>query len=252
MNRKILLMLVVCFLCSIYAVAQTDYYYDTYGKKISITLNENKVLIMIPKDCDKVNERICANVQPFFSITDELFGFFYIFITRADFEKLTSQDFWEEDAKSVIITPCYDMENMVGIYREAFLTIYLGVKLKKEEDIDLLNSYAEKYKLKILGRTSRYYPLWYDLQVTQESEKNALECANEMYESGDFERSYPGWALPYSGAAEPTSVRSITTATTKPSSEIYDLQGRRLSATPQKGVYIQNGKKKLGSRGRFQ
>jgi hypothetical protein len=25
----------------------------------------------------------------------------------------------------------------------------------------------------------------------------------------------------------------------------YNLQGRRLSATPQKGVYIQNGKKKL-------
>lgn len=42
-----------------------------------------------------------------------------------------------------------------------------------------------------------------------------------------------------------TSVRSITTATTEESSEIYDLQGRRLSAMPQKGVYIQNGKKKL-------
>ena len=26
---------------------------------------------------------------------------------------------------------------------------------------------------------------------------------------------------------------------------IYDLQGRRLSTIPQKGVYIQNGKKKL-------
>jgi len=32
-------------------------------------------------------------------------------------------------------------------------------------------------------------------------------------------------------------------ATTEESSEIYDLQGRRLSTMPQKGVYIQNGKK---------
>ena len=39
------------------------------------------------------------------------------------------------------------------------------------------------------------------------------------------------------------TVRNITTAFPDASSEIYDLQGRRLSAIPQKGVYIQNGKK---------
>ena len=43
--------------------------------------------------------------------------------------------------------------------------------------------------------------------------------------------------------SETTTVWSITTATTEDSPDIYDLQGRRLSATPQKGVYIQNGKK---------
>ena len=45
--------------------------------------------------------------------------------------------------------------------------------------------------------------------------------------------------------AQATAVHGITTATTEDSPEIYDLQGRRLSTTPQKGVYIQNGKKKL-------
>ena len=45
--------------------------------------------------------------------------------------------------------------------------------------------------------------------------------------------------------SETTTVWSITTATTEDSPDIYDLQGRRLSTTPQKGVYIQNGKKKL-------
>lgn len=45
--------------------------------------------------------------------------------------------------------------------------------------------------------------------------------------------------------AQATSVRTITTAIPDASSEIYDLQGRRLSAIPQKGVYIQNGKKKV-------
>ena len=41
-----------------------------------------------------------------------------------------------------------------------------------------------------------------------------------------------------------TSVSSIGDKSDS-ADHIYDLQGRRLSATPQKGVYIQNGKKKL-------
>ena len=51
------------------------------------------------------------------------------------------------------------------------------------------------------------------------------------------------------GSIVATSVRDIPKATNErnisPDAPIYDLQGRRLSAAPQKGVYIQNGKKKL-------
>lgn len=43
---------------------------------------------------------------------------------------------------------------------------------------------------------------------------------------------------------EPTSIDKRTyTDTSLKDSHLYNLQGRRLSATPQKGVYIQNGKK---------
>jgi len=42
---------------------------------------------------------------------------------------------------------------------------------------------------------------------------------------------------------DPTSIQEMSKST--PDAPIYDLQGRRLSAAPQKGVYIQNGKKKL-------
>ena len=45
---------------------------------------------------------------------------------------------------------------------------------------------------------------------------------------------------------EPTSIDDRNYAdNSQKGSILYDLQGRRLSATPQKGVYIQNGKKKL-------
>lgn len=116
--------------CSIQAMAQPNYYYHFDGTKIPLILNENEVLVSIPKGFDLVSEKIRANVQPFFSVTD---GFFdMLFITRADLEKLVSMDSWEEDSKSVIITPSYIIENedVVTVYGAAFSTPYLLVRLK--------------------------------------------------------------------------------------------------------------------------
>ena len=237
--RRLLLMLLMCISCYIHATAQTDYYYYN-GTKIPLTLNENKVCVSTYKDNKDVSERILANVQVLETIN---YGFYEAFniivISKSDFEKLTSQDFWEEDAKSVILTSCYLTENN----EDLISTPYLMLRLKKEEDIDLLASYAEMYKLKIVG-SDKYMPLWYDLSVTLESEKSPLECANELYETGKFASSSPGLAAKI-GYSDQATIRGITTAKSDASSEIHDLQGRRLSATPQKGVYIQNGKKKL-------
>ena len=73
-------------------IAQTDYYYNYDGIKIPLTLNENKVLVSVPLDCNLVIERIRANVQAFYSGADSYF--YFSFMTRADLEKLTSLDFW--------------------------------------------------------------------------------------------------------------------------------------------------------------
>lgn len=70
---------------------------------------------------------------------------------------------------------------------------------------------------------------------------------------------YPTWRAPWDNKGDSdcyylnidingipsalTTIRNITDATSGASSVIYDLQGRRLPATPQKGMYIQNGKK---------
>ena len=239
MNRRLLLMSLLYIFCSIHAMAQTDFYYYK-GTKIPLILNEKKVCVSTYKDNKDVCERILANVQVLATIN---YGFYEVFdiivIPKSDFEKLTTLDFWEEDAKSVILTSCYLTENN----EDLISTPHLTVRLKKEEDIDLLTSYAEKYKLKILGN-DKYMPLFYDLTVTLESEKSPLECANELYETGKFASSQPGMAFKL-GYSDQSTVRDVTTTTTDPSSEIYDLQGRRISATPQKGVYIQNGKKTL-------
>ena len=168
------------------AVVQTYYYYYN-DEKIPLTLNENNYCINIPKEYDKIRERVRANVHLLDSLRDVDFDGYIV--TRTDYEKITSQDFWKEDAKSVIVTPSFFNER----FKVGFLTPYIYVKLKKEEDIDLLTSYAEKYRL-INDGNHHYFPLSYTLHVTLESDKSSLDIANDLYESGDFEYSQPGFS----------------------------------------------------------
>ena len=183
-SKKLLMMILFVISCSIHATAQTDYYYYK-GKKIPLTLNDKKVCVSMSKDNKDVSERIRANVQVLSTIKDETYDIFVI--TQSDYEKLTSQDFWKEDAKSVIITSCFFTEDN----EEVVASPYLNVELKTEEDIDLLTSYAEKYKLRFGIWHSSLMPLWYVLAITPDSEKNSVECANELYESRDFAVAVP-------------------------------------------------------------
>ena len=185
MNRIYLLMLLLIS-CSLHISAQTDYYYYQ-GKKIPLTRNEEKVVVSIPKENVETSRRISANTQILSTISDDAFDI--RIISRSDFEKLASQDFWEEDSKYVILTSCY----FTGSHEEVAATPYLNVRLKSEEDKSLLTSYVEQFNLKITWN-SPLMPLWYILAITPESEKNSLECANALYESGAFASSVPDFA----------------------------------------------------------
>ena len=232
MKREFMLML-LSILCSISSMAQTDSYYYYRGTKIPLTLNEDKICVSIAKEHDMVSERIRANVQVLRTIENNAIELFVM--SRSDFKNLTSQEFWVEDSKSVILSSCYFTEN----YEEVATSPYLTVKLKNEEDQDLLTSYAEQYKLRIVGNDP-CLPLWYILHVNLETEKSPLECANELYESGDFAESVPDFA---GSIVLDTAIRNVASAIPEVSSDLYDLQGRRLNAQPTKGIYIRNGKK---------
>ena len=253
MRSKFLLLFLMLISSSIYTMAQSHFYYYK-GNKIPLTQNENKVVVNIPKENEGIIERIQANAQISDTIKDE--NFHSIIITRSDFEALTLCDFWKEDADSVILTSSFFTENK----DEVFSTPYLNVRLKKEDDKDLLASYAESYKIRIV-RNSPLMPLWYILSLTLESEKNSVDIANELYETGLFASSEPDLAsmdLDY----VPTSVRSITQPNVR--NTVYDLQGRWVnsklplrSRVPlatsstfkikdsklKHGIYVVNGKK---------
>ena len=236
MSKKNIFMLLFIISCSTHTIAQTDYYYYQ-GKKMPLTLNENKVCVSIPKTCNKTSESIQANAKILITIEDKTFDIFVI--SRTDYEKLSSMDSWEEDARSVILTSAYFTEDN----EEVYATPYLNIKLKKEEDKNLLTSYAEKYRLMVHSQNA-FMPLSYILSVTLDSEKSSLECANELFESGDFAASVADLAANIM-INDQTVIRSITTTKAGKSSKIYDLQGRRLNAVPQRGLYIQGGRKVL-------
>jgi hypothetical protein len=99
MNRKYFLMLLLFISYSIHIVAQTDFYYYK-GQKIPLTRNENKVVVSIPKDHEEAIERIRSYVRVLDNIRDNDFDIFVL--SQSELERLKAQEFWKEDAKSVI------------------------------------------------------------------------------------------------------------------------------------------------------
>ena len=75
-SNKYFLIILFVISCSIQTIAQTGYYYK--GKKISLTVNEDKVCVSMSKDCKMTSERIRANVQVLTKIKDETFDIYVI------------------------------------------------------------------------------------------------------------------------------------------------------------------------------
>ncbi len=74
--------------------------------------------------------------------------------------------------------------------KEAGLSHLFYVKLKAAADVVVLEEFAKKYRVEILGN-NRFMPLWYTLTCTDRSEGNALEMANAFYETSLFSAAEP-------------------------------------------------------------
>lgn len=179
--KHILIAFILFCTHTLYAAAQTDYYYFQ-GKKIPLTLNETIICVNIPKVCDDIIKRTLSNVQVITTIKDETYTI--IVISKSDYETLTSFDYWIEDSKNIIITPSYYTENGIEVY----VSPYINLRLKNEQDQNLIYSYAEMYGLRVVKKDP-LMPLWYILAITKDSERNALESANMLWETGVFAAS---------------------------------------------------------------
>ena len=86
--------------------------------------------------------------------------------------------------------PCYMDE-----YNKPIIpTGYIYVKLKSESDYQKLQKAASEHGCRIL-RQNKFKPLWYTLQVTPDTDKDCVEIANLIYESGIFSTAGPSFAF---------------------------------------------------------
>lgn len=176
-------MLLLLISCSISVIAQTSFYYYK-GIRIPLTINDNKVCISIPKNRDDISKEIQKNFKELDRITDTDFDIFTI--QQSDYKRLSASNSRKKESMPILFSPCYRTTDGTEVY----LSPYLNVRLNKEQDINLLSSYAERYGLRIVKRVP-YMPLWYILSVSSETGKNALEVANALWESGLFAASVP-------------------------------------------------------------
>jgi len=162
-------------------IAQTNYYYYR-GKKIPITESNDNVCVSISKNRGKTDESVIRDVDVSDRIEDSEYDIYVV--KRSDLRKITDSDAWNDE--SMRVTPSY--KTIEGT--EVFSTPYINVRLKKEQDISILTSYAKMYGMRIVQKDP-FLPLWYILSVLPENRYNALDCANLLYESGDFAESVP-------------------------------------------------------------
>lgn len=180
MGKKGFLAIIFFILCSIDLLAQTNYYYGE--KKIPLSVNDNKICVSIPKNCKEFSEDVLKNINVIDKIKDNAYDIYVI--TKSDSIKLSTMKYLADD--TILFSPSYITEDGA----EVFSTPYINVRLKREQDTNILTSYAEKYGLKIIKKDS-YLPLWYILSITPKCNLNAQECANALYESGKFAESIP-------------------------------------------------------------
>jgi subtilisin family serine protease len=128
--------------------------------------------------------------------------------------------------------------------KDAGLSNLFYVKLRKNEDIKILDSLAQENGIKILG-TNKFMPLWCTLSCDKNSKGNSLQMANVLYESGLFDAAEPDFIQDWSlqTPLEQQKKYSVTTnnpVLAPPTNDTYYSNQWHLSNTGQYGGTVGN------------
>lgn len=198
--KKISLFIVVLFCTTILYAQKYYYYYD--GNKQYLELNTQHAFFL-----QKENKELNVNSLNIKHSSLKLMELGRYakktmekdlrYWTELSFEdKLSETDYLMNLSEIKTI----DKECVIAPYfidkdrKKVGLSNYFYVKLYSLNDTLILRKEAEKYNA-IIVRQNKFMPLWFTLSVSELSTLNALELANTLYESKEFEYSEPDFIL---------------------------------------------------------
>lgn len=109
----------------------------------------------------------------------------------------------EHDVSQVVtISPSYQIRDNG---HELYVSPLVYVKLKSETDVEKLHKKAEELKFIVLGN-NKYMKLWYTLFCNEQTDGSAIDIANQLYESGEFEYAEPDIMSSFCYSLTPTEI----------------------------------------------
>ena len=191
-----------------------DEYYYYKGQKLKLSKNKSAMAFSIESATDLANFRSSFRSFSSFQLTEILtdqtkkgiialhskkksnetdLSYYVeakssITLSEKEYDRLVKR--YNETSNVLVASPIYITENGT----EIGLTNYLYVQLKDKSDLQILYKQAADLNLDIIGY-NQYMPDWITLSVTEESEYTALEYANLLFETGNFEASEPAFML---------------------------------------------------------
>ena len=181
---------------SLSCVYAQDYFIYIKGEKRYFEVSPNKILVEFTDDTDTSTIKSIVKENTSFQLSN---------ISKTDNKKMKLISFQGTDKtntiglvkqwknKGHILTSNVVFVNQNG-EETAALTDQIVVRLKQESDYPILQKSIESYKISNIKK-DEFDNLTYLLNVDYSSEKDAMQIANELYETGLFEYAEPDLML---------------------------------------------------------
>lgn len=179
----------------------SDAYYWYQGEKIALTPIDKGNLIVYKTQETAPDAQSMSYVLNSLNVEEGIaidLGCYYW-----DFTTDVTDYIKEHDVSQVVtISPSYQIQDNG---HELYVSPLIYVKLKSETDVEKLHKKAEELKFIVLGN-NKYMKLWYTLFCDEQTDGSAIDIANKLYESGEFEYAEPDIMSSFSYSLTPTGI----------------------------------------------
>jgi cell wall-associated protease len=188
-KRNILSLFFLLFIGNVYS---QNYFYGENGEKVKIELDNSRFYIVSNKsDVSSLLKVFPISINEIETPKKLIIGNSLRLIDykkdSVHYTRINNDisKYLVNDPEILYFSPSFRMNGkLIGASQ------FIYVKLKKEDDRVLLEGFAERKKMHIVGQ-DKNLPLWYVLSCDVHSNGNSVELANEVFESGLFESSQP-------------------------------------------------------------